>query len=597
MPEIGALNGYGARGETGYNPTAFHFGPAPVLTPNTTGASAILGGAKSLDIVSDTLAKLPDLVTAAYKKGQLQTEQNIAHQLKLGALAGGLTDDIKIGGDNSVTINPEDPYTKSLKQQAILAGINFKNSQANKNNNPILPGNGLFEDDPLPSNPTPQTNAPVGVLARPTGQTDGLGNPVETLPPGSSALGPLATPPGGMDAPPPMPDGTGALAQGVNDIKTPPQGALASPAASDVLPPLDENGITEDADLDKELRKPGVTTKKGNRALGIPWQAFDPQGNVIAYQMPGMKAPMRVARPLAAKPTADEAANKAAAVTTARELALRGHTPEQIAAMTDAEKQAELQKPKISAIRQPTAQQLSMVTKYGLDVDLTGKNADEAAAAIKQAMDKKGYELSPEQLKQYNTMVAQMARNPILKTAGTANIGYESVLAGAKQKNGFGDLAMVDGLLRLVNPSMGVTGHAADSVQQGIPTIQRYTGLALDRIFNGDRLTDEARDRIVALAKDLRERENAKRKTAIDAYLHEGQMNGLTQAQIERAEKDAVNMFAMEDPTPATPSAKPNGKSEIKAQLKAMLESGRDEDGRDLTDKEKAAIRMRLSLP
>lgn len=564
MPEIGALQPYGLRGETGYDPRAFNYGPAPRIEPVTTGASAILGSAASLKAVSDTLAKLPALVTESYKKGQLQTEQNIAHQLKLGALAGGLDDTMKIGADNSVTLNPEDPLDKEAKRQLMAARAAALMANANR------PRGALAKPNPYDAMWGTDGVAPASLDAASGAGLPGVNDPPRTTP-FTGPIIPAETPP--QINPPPIdpssppqnataaPQGAlsggnttpmavaygpvGALAGGAADTML--QSAATERRAAAILPPLpDDAGALSSATPTQSDY--GATHIIKPTAYGQPYRKVrDVDGVTVEEMAPDGKWRKTVLPPKTSA-TAEDAANKAATVTTARELALRGHTPQQIATMTDAEKQAALAQPKTSAVRQPTAQQYSTVQKYGLDVDLKGKDAAAAASAIKDAMDKKGYELAPEQLKQYNTMVAQMARNPILKTAGTANIGYESVMAGYKKKNGFGDLAMVDGLLRLVNPSMGVTGHAADSVQQGIPTIERLTGLAVDKIFNGDQLTDGARDRIVELAKDLRERENTKRKTAIDAYLHQAKMDGLTPDQVDRAEKDALAMFAIDDP-------------------------------------------------
>lgn len=482
MPELATTQGYGIQGVK-YDPRAFNYGPAPELTVDNSGAIGILGNAQSLGIVSDTLSKLPTVIQDAYKKGQLRTEQNIAHQLKLGALAGGLTDSMKIGADDSVTLNPEDPETAALKQQAIQANIAYRNAMAKKASaTPAVTG--PFDDSDLPGETTPPPSASPA-LARPTGNVDALGNPVTVLPPGSPKAGPLSAPTD-FNQTPDMPDGTGALGQAFVDGAaapvgaTTPVGALAAAQEPEDAPPIDVLPPLGDLPAQSQDTK-GLTWKNGNK--NTPAEGYDKDGNLAAVWVYGAKAPHFLPRPVAPKPTDEEAATRAAKIATAR---------------TEATVKVKAENP--TEVKIPAAIETEMIES---GYNPRGKNPKDAIEEFTQARIASGtipkYLIGPTQ-----RVMAQAENSKQVKDYSIA-MGAQSAIHAAMSgdQNGLTDMALIEGVQRTLNPNATVrVGNIQQMKDAAGWLATKDPDFLWKQAVQGDKLTPEARQRAIKVAQD-----------------------------------------------------------------------------------------------
>src|SRR6202000_357300 len=80
---------------------------------------------------------------------------------------------------------------------------------------------------------------------------------------------------------------------------------------------------------------------------------------------------------------------------------------------------------------------------------------------------------------------------------------YTDVQQGAALGNGAGDVAIIDGFARLLNPNAAVNQHQSDVIQNSLPLVSKWLNLAPQQVFQGGQLTPEARQQIMNAANNI----------------------------------------------------------------------------------------------
>lgn len=131
-----------------------------------------------------------------------------------------------------------------------------------------------------------------------------------------------------------------------------------------------------------------------------------------------------------------------------------------------------------------------------------GMTPEEASEARDDAYLKNG--MIPERYqKQATTLAAQLVHHPILAPFAKQKEAYDTMKSGFEnpQAGGFGDMAMIEGFQRIVNPGAVVRQQTMNQMLQaaGLGQYASWDFLR-NKIAQGDKLSPEARTRLMNLA-------------------------------------------------------------------------------------------------
>lgn len=111
-------------------------------------------------------------------------------------------------------------------------------------------------------------------------------------------------------------------------------------------------------------------------------------------------------------------------------------------------------------------------------------------------------ELSEGQARLLNSLRDDYKSDPFVKNANDAVASQSIVQGSLDQQNGFGDIAAINAMQRMIDPGVAVREGDVTLMQQAIPRLQRW-GLKAQNYVIGDQLTPEIRSQMSKLANEL----------------------------------------------------------------------------------------------
>lgn len=105
----------------------------------------------------------------------------------------------------------------------------------------------------------------------------------------------------------------------------------------------------------------------------------------------------------------------------------------------------------------------------------------------------------------FTKLRTDIRQEPTFQTYQAVRNGYQNVQIGADGNNAIGDLAIVNGIAKIFDPSSAVMRGEAATVEEAQGRLQVILN-SPQRFFEGDRLTPQARQSILALAQTLARR-------------------------------------------------------------------------------------------
>ncbi len=122
---------------------------------------------------------------------------------------------------------------------------------------------------------------------------------------------------------------------------------------------------------------------------------------------------------------------------------------------------------------------------------------------------------------------------PAYKEVYAVQSGYQNVKVGEKLDNAQGDLAIVNGMAKLLDPSGVVRPEEFKTVEEAQPVFARL-GLAVPKFFSGDRLTTEARAQFKGAADAIyKEKLTTAQSTLKDKYYAQSQFFDIPREAID----------------------------------------------------------------
>ena len=101
-------------------------------------------------------------------------------------------------------------------------------------------------------------------------------------------------------------------------------------------------------------------------------------------------------------------------------------------------------------------------------------------------------QLTPDQGKAVKELSAELRQEPSYKEMFEVRAGFNTAQVGFKQNSGFGDIAMVNGYQRMIDPGATVRGEDIKTQGEAVAYIQRVLNVR-GRVTRGDRFTEETR--------------------------------------------------------------------------------------------------------
>lgn len=92
-------------------------------------------------------------------------------------------------------------------------------------------------------------------------------------------------------------------------------------------------------------------------------------------------------------------------------------------------------------------------------------------------------------------LTSQLRSEPAYKEMFEVRAGYNTAKVGFEQNNGFGDIAMVNGYQRMIDPGATVRGEDIKTQAEAAGYLQQVLNLK-GLVFNGDRMTSDVRARL-----------------------------------------------------------------------------------------------------
>lgn len=106
-----------------------------------------------------------------------------------------------------------------------------------------------------------------------------------------------------------------------------------------------------------------------------------------------------------------------------------------------------------------------------------------------------------EQAEVVNDLTTQLRGEPAYKEMFEIRAGYNTAKTGFEQNNGFGDIAMVNGYQRMIDPGATVRGEDIKTQAEAVSYVQQALGIK-GRILTGDRFTEEVRKKLDSAVND-----------------------------------------------------------------------------------------------
>ena len=125
--------------------------------------------------------------------------------------------------------------------------------------------------------------------------------------------------------------------------------------------------------------------------------------------------------------------------------------------------------------------------------------------------------LTKEQRSELQRVQSNVRQDPDIKDFIQVRDGYERVETGASRDDAQGDLALLFGYMKLLDPNSVVRETEFANAEQAQGTLQKFMNLP-DKFIRGTRLTAEARKHFAEAAKDLYARKEQSYERAADFY-------------------------------------------------------------------------------
>lgn len=104
-------------------------------------------------------------------------------------------------------------------------------------------------------------------------------------------------------------------------------------------------------------------------------------------------------------------------------------------------------------------------------------------------------EWTEDQSEAVSEVSAQLRSEPSYKEMFEIRAGYNTAVTGADQNNGFGDIAMVNGYQRMIDPGATVRGEDIKTQAEAVAYVQQALNLK-GKIMYGDRFTGDTREKL-----------------------------------------------------------------------------------------------------
>jgi len=114
-----------------------------------------------------------------------------------------------------------------------------------------------------------------------------------------------------------------------------------------------------------------------------------------------------------------------------------------------------------------------------------------------------GYsQLTPEQKSELNRISDDLRQEPLYRDMVDVQSAYQAVKVGASFDNGAGDLAMINGYQKMIDPGVSVRQEEFKTVEEAQGWIQRVLNIP-GKVLDGARMTPVARDKMEEVADKL----------------------------------------------------------------------------------------------
>ena len=104
----------------------------------------------------------------------------------------------------------------------------------------------------------------------------------------------------------------------------------------------------------------------------------------------------------------------------------------------------------------------------------------------------------------YKLLQPRINADALVKNSGNLKFAMSSLVSGYNQQNGFGDVAMIIGTVRLSDPAVSVRAEDVKTIEQALALMEKFAPEMISaRMSEGDRLLPEARKRLYFQTLDL----------------------------------------------------------------------------------------------
>lgn len=498
MPELASPNGYKLpqiRYEPPRTPT---FEPTQIV-PDLRGAAALQGSAASLNLVAQTIAQLPELVTKSLASGRKEAQQKEVHSIKMDALAGNRTpaqtralEGFSFGEDDSLSYKPTDPLLSKLKYEDAVADIARKKALTHR---------ALLGPQKAPSlyERITGTAADGGALPEPGEEPDYSGvTPGSVLPP---LPGDAAAPRGraALSGEVRVPETEEEL-RAMQDIPNTPQAPLAGEPALGALAPVSSANRAVLAQLPAgpptapipspaeapataaELPADGIVkpTAPGGAVL------LRRGGKTVAELRPGQNAWTTITE----KPEGRTFANKEAAEEAGYDTA---------GAQVNADGSITVKKIPIAKDQQVPAS----LAKEARDLGLNAYGKDPKAVTEEIINFRRAATiLNPEQVKNVNALQTKLSSDVAYKDIQNVKQAYTAMQGSQKQDSAIGDVALINSFQRIIDPGVSVREGDVTLIQNSAGILEQLKNLP-DVWAGNARIPDKMRKQMIELGKDV----------------------------------------------------------------------------------------------
>lgn len=579
MPELGP-NAYRLpqiRYEAPRTPTF----EATQIVPDLRGAAALKGSAASMNLVAETIAKLPDIITKSLGAGRKEAQQKAVHGIKMDALGGGKSpaelralQGFTFGEDDSLSYKPQDPalaaldydekkasaeYRRALAAKALKGDPSLYDTIGGAGGTPALPTDPNAptpEGDVLPPLDPATAGAPApvavgsvssanrGALADgpPLASEPALGAEAPVAPPATPALaaprtGPATGPITAADLPLPA-----------ADAPTAPVSAAATPAA-----PAKKRGL--------------VRATNANE----PHEFYDEEGNLTHVLLPGANTWQKH----------KEEDDKGLVFPTKEAAEEAGWDTSGAKVNTDGS---------ITVKKIPIAKEQRVpadMRKIAMDLGIktTGKDPGVVEEEINNYR-KANNLMTPEQIKNANALQGRLSSDKAYTDILSVKQAYTAMQGSQKQDSAIGDVALINSFQRIIDPGVSVREGDVALIQKSAGIFEQLKNLP--EVWSGNaRIPDKMREQMIQLSASIY-------KSKVENFYASKGKSIVEQAKRYNVPTDILGLDfgipieGVEIPgaAPAKPAAEPNGKPATGGYLVGKKYQGKTYLGGDPTDTE-----------